>query len=146
MYDHFCYDVQVRYALGYRDLSEGHFELRTMYNFRKRVTKQMQETGENLFEQTFEQITDEQIVAFKLKTDKLRMDSTMVASNIRETTRVAVSAAGGGFELPRMTPGEKRVHVRHALLAAAKRIVLRRGVSLLGKRTPFLESPGIVFS
>ena len=88
MYDHFCYDVQVRYALGCRDLSKGHFELRTMYNFRKRVTKHMQETGENLFEQTFEQITDEQVVAFKLKTDKLRMDSTMIASNIRETTRV----------------------------------------------------------
>ena len=88
MYDHFCYDVQVRYALGYRDLSEGHFELRTMYNFRKRVTKHMQETGENLFEQTFEQITDEQVVAFELKTDKLRMDSTMIASNVRETTRV----------------------------------------------------------
>jgi len=27
MYDRFCYDVQVRYALDYRDLSEGHFEL-----------------------------------------------------------------------------------------------------------------------
>jgi hypothetical protein len=88
MYDHFCYDVQVRYALGYRDLSEGHFELRTMYNFRERVTKHMQETGEDLFDQIFEQITDEQIVAFKLKTDKLRMDSTMIASNIREMTRV----------------------------------------------------------
>ena len=88
MYDHFCYDVQVRYALGCRDLSKGHFELRTMYNFRKRVTKHMQETGENLFEQTFEQITDKQVVAFELKTDKLRMDSTMIASNIRETTRV----------------------------------------------------------
>ena len=88
MYDHFCYDVQVRYALGYRDLSEGHFELRTMYNFRKRVTKHMQEAGENLFEQAFEQITDEQVAAFELKTNKLRMDSTMIASNIRETTRV----------------------------------------------------------
>ena len=88
MYDHFCYDVQVRYALGYRDLSEGHFELRTMYNFRQRITKHMQESGENLFEQTFEQITDEQIAAFEVKTDKLRMDSTMIASNIRETTRL----------------------------------------------------------
>jgi hypothetical protein len=64
MYDHFCYDVQVRYALGYRDLSVGHFELRT------------------------EQITDEQIAAFELKTDKLRMDSTMIASNIRQMTRL----------------------------------------------------------
>ncbi|MCJ7737728.1 MAG: transposase, partial [Anaerolineae bacterium] len=72
MYDHFCYDMQVRYALGYRDLSEGHFELRTMYNFRKRVTEHRQETGENLLEQAFEQISDEQVVAFKLKTNKLR--------------------------------------------------------------------------
>jgi hypothetical protein len=88
MYDHFCYDVQVRYALGYRDLSEGHFELRTMYNFRQRITRHMQETGENLFEQLFEQISDEQMAAFELKTDKLRMDSTMIASNIRAMTRV----------------------------------------------------------
>ncbi len=88
MYDHFCYDVQVRYALGYRDLSVGHFELRTMYNFRGRVTQHMQETGENLIEQVFEQITDEQIAAFELKTDKLRMDSTMIASNIRKMTRL----------------------------------------------------------
>jgi hypothetical protein len=88
MYDHFCYDVQVRYALGYRDLREGHFELRTLYNFRQRMTKHMQETGENLYDQAFEQVTDEQVAAFELKTDKLRVDSTMIASNIREMTRL----------------------------------------------------------
>ena len=88
MYDHFCFDLQVRRALGYRDLGEGHFELRTVYNFRHRLTKHMQETGENLFEQVFEQITDEQLAAFQLKTDKLRMDSTLIASNIREMTRL----------------------------------------------------------
>ena len=88
MYDHFCYDVQVRLALGYRDLGEGHFELRTMYNFRQRLSQHMQETGENLFEQVFEQITDEQLAAFELKTAKLRMDSTLIASNIREMTRL----------------------------------------------------------
>lgn len=88
MYNHFCYDIQVRYALGYRDLSEGHFELRTVYNFRQRVARHMQESGESLFEKVFEQITDEQIAAFELKTTKLRMDSTMIASNIREMTRV----------------------------------------------------------
>jgi hypothetical protein len=88
MYDHFCYDLQVRRALGYRDLGEGHFELRTMYNFRLRLTRHMQETGENLFEQVFEQITDQQLAAFKLRTDKLRMDSTLIASNIREMSRL----------------------------------------------------------
>jgi hypothetical protein len=88
LYDHFCFDLQVLYALGIHDLREGHFELRTLYNFRERVAKHMQETGENLIEQAFEQVTDEQIVAFELKTDKLRMDSTLIASNIRETTRL----------------------------------------------------------
>lgn len=88
MYDHFCFDVQVRYALGYHDLSEGHFELRTTYNFRRRVAQHMQEAGENLIEQAFEQVTDEQMAAFELKTDKLRMDSTLIASNIRKTTRL----------------------------------------------------------
>jgi hypothetical protein len=88
MYDHFCYDVQVRYALGYRDLSEGHFELRTVYNFRQRVTAHMQGTGENLIEAAFEQVTDEQIATFELKTHNLRMDSTLIASNIREMSRL----------------------------------------------------------
>ena len=87
-YDHFCFDVQVRYALGCRDLSEGHFELRTVYNFRQRVAQHMQETGENLIERAFEQVTDKQIAAFDLKTNKLRMDSTLIASNIRQTTRL----------------------------------------------------------
>ena len=87
-YDHFCFDVQVRYALGYRDLSEGHFELRTVYNFRHRVAQHMQEIGENLIERAFEQVTDKQIAAFELKTNKLRMDSTLIASNIRQTTRL----------------------------------------------------------
>jgi hypothetical protein len=89
-YDHFCFDVQVRYALGYRDLSEGHFDLRTVYTFRQRVTQHMQETGENLIERVFEQVTDEQIAAFHLQTSKLRMDSTLIASNIRQATRLQV--------------------------------------------------------
>jgi hypothetical protein len=88
MYDHWCYDVQVRYALGYRDLREGHFELRTLYNFRQRVTKHMRETGKNLYDEAFEQVSDEQVAAFGLKTDRLRVDSTLIASNIRETTRL----------------------------------------------------------
>ncbi|MCJ7737303.1 MAG: transposase [Anaerolineae bacterium] len=66
----------------------GHFELRSVYNFRQRVAAHMQSTGENLIAQAFEPVTDAQISAFKLRTDKLRMDSTLIASNIRETTRL----------------------------------------------------------
>jgi hypothetical protein len=88
LYDHYCFDAQVRYAVGQRDLSEGYFHLRTLYNFRQRVAKHRQETGENLIEVAFEQITDEQIEAYQLKTDHQRVDSTMIASNIREMTRL----------------------------------------------------------
>ena len=88
MHDHFSFDVQVRYALGYRDLSEGHFALRTVYNFRERVTRHMEETGENLYEQAFEQVTDGQLAAFELKTGQLRVDSTQIASNIRTMSRL----------------------------------------------------------
>jgi len=88
LYDRYIYDVQVRYALGYHQLGEGEFELRTIYNFRQRVVKHLNETGENLIEQAFEQVTDEQVKAYQLKTGKLRMDSTQIASNICETTRL----------------------------------------------------------
>ena len=74
-------------ALGYRDLSMGHMQLRTVYNFRRRVTDYMLNTGINLMDQVFEQVTDEQLEAFALKTNKLRVDSTFVASNIRDMSR-----------------------------------------------------------
>jgi hypothetical protein len=88
MYDMFCYDVQVRYALGYRQLGDGDFDLRTLYYFRERLSRHMQESGKNLLEQAFEQVTDEQITAYHLKTGKQRMDSTQIASNIRSMSRL----------------------------------------------------------
>jgi len=88
MYNEFCYDVQVRYALGYRHLGEGYFDLRTLYYFRERLARHMQETGENLLQQALEQVTDEQLEAFSIKTGKQRMDSTLLASNIRQMGRV----------------------------------------------------------
>ena len=88
MYDALCFDLQVRYSLGLWDLAVDDFELRTVYNFRKRLTQHMQRTGENLLDQAFEDVTDAQIAAFGLRTDKQRMDSTLVASNIRELSRL----------------------------------------------------------
>lgn len=88
MYSNFCYNVQVRYALGLHSLDEGHFELRTVYNFRQRLVQHMQETGENLFEVCFEQITDEQMAVYAVKSNEQRVDSKQIASNIRRSTRL----------------------------------------------------------
>lgn len=88
MFDALRFDLQVRYGVGLWDLGVDDFELRTVYNFRRRLTQHMQKTGQNLLDQTFEHVTDAQIAAFGLRTDKQRMDSTFVASNIREMSRL----------------------------------------------------------
>lgn len=94
LYDHFNFDLQVRYALGYHGLHEGHFELRTLYNFRQRLSKYDQEHGLNLVAQAFEDITDQQLVALKVKASIQRMDSTQIASNILDMSRLQLLVEG----------------------------------------------------
>ncbi len=82
MVEYYCYDLQVGYALGLDQLSDGDFEICTLYYFRKRLSKHFINTGENLLEKAFEQITDAQIIDLKLRTGMQRMDSTQIAINI----------------------------------------------------------------
>ena len=82
LYEHYCYDLQVRYALGYDRLGDGDFEIRSLYYFRERLSQYNAEHGINLLEKAFEQITDAQIVDLKVRTGMQRMDSTQIASNI----------------------------------------------------------------
>jgi len=88
MFEAFSFDMQVRYAMGYHNLGEGDFELRTVYNFRQRISQYMQKTGVNLIEKCFEQITDEQMETYEIRSGRQRMDSTQISSNIRWMSRL----------------------------------------------------------
>jgi hypothetical protein len=88
LYEHYCYDLQVRYALGYDRLGDGDFEIRSLYYFRERLSKYNAEKSINLLEKAFEQITDAQIVELKVRTGMQRMDSTQIASNIVSASRL----------------------------------------------------------
>jgi hypothetical protein len=88
LYDHFCFDLQVRYALGIHDLNESDFDLRTLYYFRQRLSRYNLEHGVNLLTQAFEDITDQQLTTLQVKTGKQRMDSTQVTSNILDMSRL----------------------------------------------------------
>jgi len=88
LYDHFMFDLKFRYALGLKDFDEGNFELRTIYNFRSAVSGYEEKHGVNLIHKASEQITDEQLKQFQIKTGLQRMDSTMVQSNIRKMSRL----------------------------------------------------------
>ncbi len=87
-YEASLFNIQVRYALGMYDLGDEPFDLRTVYNFRQRLSEYMQETGINLLAQAFAHVTDAQIKAFTIKTGRLRMDSTFIASNICAMSRL----------------------------------------------------------
>jgi hypothetical protein len=93
-YDAFLYNLQVRYALGYDRLGEGEFDIRTLYNFRQRLSAYNAQHGVNLLEQAFEQITDQQIANLKVRTGYQRMDSTQVASNILDASRLHLLVEG----------------------------------------------------
>ena len=88
LYENYCYNLQVRFALGYDRLGDGDFEIRTLYYFRERLSTYYIETGINLLEQAFEEITDAQIVKLKVRTRIQRMDSTQIASNIVNASRL----------------------------------------------------------
>lgn len=89
LYDHFLFDLQVRYALGCDNLAENNFDLRTLYYFRWRMSQYaLKENGENLMAVVFEHITDEQIKKLEVKTGLQRMDSTQIMSNIADLSRL----------------------------------------------------------
>jgi len=101
LYNVFLYNIQVCYALGYHELGVGEFDLRTLYYFHQRLSQYMQKEGVNLLERAFEQITDEQLAKFQSKTGKQRMDSTQIASNIRQHGRLQllVEVLQGGLRI-----------------------------------------------
>lgn len=89
-YANYLLDLAVRVAVGYTNLQDGYFGIRTIYNFRDALSEHMEKTGENLLDKAFEQITDEQLKAYNLKSDKQRMDSTQIMSNIRQYSRLSL--------------------------------------------------------
>jgi hypothetical protein len=91
LYDHFLYDLQVRYAVGYESLAESDFELRTLYNFRRRLSQYNLAHGTNLLATAFADITDQQITALAVRTGQQRMDSTQIASNIVIMSRLQLT-------------------------------------------------------
>lgn len=94
MYEHFHFDIQVRYALGYSILGEGDFAIRSLYYFRERLSKHYLKTGINLLESAFTDVTDAQITELAIRTKMQRMDSTQIASNIVNSSRLSLLVEG----------------------------------------------------
>ena len=77
-------------ALGLRDFDEGYFDLLTLYCFRAALAEYEQKHEINVIQKPSEQINDEQIERFRVKSGLQRMDSSQLQSNIREMSRLQV--------------------------------------------------------
>lgn len=88
MFDHVDFDLKTRYALGMQDVGEKAFCPATHYNFRKRLVEHERETGKNLMEVVFDELTESQLEMLEIETGIQRMDSFQAMSSIRRYTRL----------------------------------------------------------
>jgi len=82
------FDMRFKTALGLVSLDEEPFSRATLFNFQNRILDFEQQTGINLIEQVFDNLSAQQIKQLKLKADIQRTDSTLVSSNIRKYSRI----------------------------------------------------------
>ncbi len=82
------FDLRFKVALGLVSINEVPCSRGTLFNFQNRILEHEQQTGINLIEQVFDNLTAKQIKQLSLKTDIQRTDSTMISSNIRKYSRI----------------------------------------------------------
>jgi hypothetical protein len=82
------FDLRTRTALGLSDLEETPFCPATLFNFQDRLSAHYLQSGEDVLEQVFDNLTTEQLKTLKIKTNIQRADSFLVSSNIRTYSRL----------------------------------------------------------
>jgi len=82
------FDLRFKVALGLLSIDEVPFSRATLFNFQNRLLEHEQETGINLIEQVFDNLTAQQLKQLSLKADIQRTDSTLISSNIRKYSRI----------------------------------------------------------
>ena len=82
------FNLQVRKALGLNKLNETVPVSSTYYAFKQAVRRYQVTSGEDLIGDLFQQLTKGQVQVFGVKGDKIRMDSTLMGSNITKNSRL----------------------------------------------------------
>lgn len=90
MFEAVDYDLLVRKALGLVNLSNQAPSLDTYYLLRRRMASYEDETGINLLEHCFKDVTKAQCVKFKVKGESVRMDSKLIGRNIARYSRYRI--------------------------------------------------------
>ncbi len=82
------FDILTRTALGLHNLNDTPFCPASIFNFQNRIAEDYIQTGKNLFEEVFDNLTEKELKTLKLKTNIQRADSFLIASNICNYSRI----------------------------------------------------------
>jgi len=82
------FNLLTKTALGLSELDDIPFSEATIFNFQNRLANYEMESGVNLLEKTFDNLTSVELKQLKLKTNIQRTDSFFAASNIRNYSRL----------------------------------------------------------
>jgi len=88
LFDSIKFNLLTKTALGLQTLDEVPFSPASLFNFQNRLNSYFIETGINLLEIVFDQLTEKQLKELEIKTDIQRTDSFQAASNIRSYSRL----------------------------------------------------------
>lgn len=88
LFNNMNFNDLTKYALGCAEKEEAPFCTASLFNFQTRLLVHSMETGENLIEKMFDNITSSELKTLKIKTNIQRTDSFQAHSNIRNYSRL----------------------------------------------------------
>jgi len=88
LFDECRYNLMIMRALGLANIDEDVPVASTYYEFRKLIGIFKDEKGKDLIEETFQQITSEQVSTYEVSGKKIRLDSKLINSNIAKSNRL----------------------------------------------------------
>lgn len=84
------FNIEIRVALGLTDFTSSPFSMRTLFNFKNRLHAYQQQTGIDLINNLFDDLTKDQLKELKVKTGIQRGDTVMLNSNITSYSRLSL--------------------------------------------------------
>lgn len=88
LFKHLSFNMLTRHAIGLQRMDTDIFAEASIYNFQQRLIEHYTESGKDLLMELFDNLTQDQLNAFGIKTDIQRGDSFLLGSNIFDFTRL----------------------------------------------------------
>lgn len=139
LYEQCRFNLLYRRALGMVNLEEQCPTIDSYYGLRRRICKHEEETGVNLFDKCFKQITKSQAKEYRISGKAIRMDSKLISSNIAWYSRYEIIhetfvKSVTKEELERIADQLVRQQALEFFAEDAKKTVYRTDSETMGKR------------